>query len=122
MAGFRTLFSRHLKDYQANARARGVEWRLTVEEFKAIVALRCHYCGAGPKRLLRKCTDGSGHSAIYKSKERVNGIDRVDNTKPYELSNCVACCKKCNQAKHTMTAREFFSWVTRVLSHMGGLK
>ena len=121
MTGFRTLFGRHLKDYQANARARGIDWRLTVEEFKAIVSLRCHYCGAGPKRLVRKCFDGPSPGVFFKSKERLNGIDRIDANKPYELSNCVAACKRCNQSKNNMTPKQFLTWAIRVVAHLGGL-
>ena len=40
-----------------------------------------------------------------------NGIDRVDNTKGYQVNNCVASCFICNKAKGVMTQSEFLNWI-----------
>ena len=43
-----------------------------------------------------------------------NGLDRVDSSKGYVMSNVQPCCTRCNYAKHTGTVDEFFGWVARV--------
>lgn len=50
------------------------------------------------------------------SKEKINGVDRLDSTKGYFLANCVAACKRCNQGKNNMTVREFLAWVRKIVS------
>lgn len=46
-------------------------------------------------------TKGAIPSFVY------NGIDRVDNSVGYVLSNCVPCCSTCNRMKGTMSSEEF---------------
>lgn len=109
-----SIIGRHLKEYRRNALRRGIEWRLTLEEFAAVVALNCHYCGSPPKYRVRRDAN-RGQKLIVKSKEKINGIDRLDSAGPYALSNCVACCRRCNYGKNDMSVREFKSWLRRVV-------
>jgi hypothetical protein len=62
-------------------RARGLVFELTFEQFTHLVTQPCHYCGALPE----------------------NGVDRLEASVGYTLSNCVPCCQPCNAKK---TARE----------------
>ena len=51
----------------------------------------CYYCGKFPNK--------------------VNGIDRVNNSVGYTYDNCVPCCKRCNYLKNKTTQEEFAQWV-----------
>lgn len=60
------------------------EHTLTIDEYKIIVKDSiCHYCGAP--------LDKTG-----------SGLDRKDNTKGYNVDNCVACCGRCNHTFGSM--------------------
>lgn len=36
----------------------------------------------------------------------------------YSISNCVACCKVCNYAKHIMNYQEFINWIDLVYTNL----
>jgi hypothetical protein len=72
----------------------------------------CTYCG---KIDVKNVHTSEGKNA---SKERylecfvsINGIDRIDSTKGYELDNCTPCCKVCNVRKMDLTQLELAQWV-----------
>lgn len=91
--------------YKRSARHREIAWKLTKDEFLALVQNNCYYCGVPPCRVFQ----------IKSSTEFVcNGIDRVNNDLGYVLSNCVSCCKICNYAKRSMSISEFLEWIKRV--------
>lgn len=73
-------------DYKDRSLKRGIEFLLSKEQFMAFWRKPCYYCG-------------------YKIK--TIGLDRVDNSKGYELGNIVACCALCNQAKSDMPQDQF---------------
>jgi hypothetical protein len=77
------------------AKKRGLEFSIIFEEWQALVAQPCHYCGDN-----LPLTGG--------------GTDRIDSSLGYVPSNCAPCCTVCNIAKHTMTYAEFRAWVYRV--------
>jgi len=85
--------------YQSNAKKRKREWDLTQEQFVELVQGKCHYCG-------------------FKPEDRLNGVDRVDNTKGYTISNCVTCCKPHNLMKGTLTKQEFTESIKRMYEYM----
>lgn len=96
-----------LKQYRGAAKKRGHEWGLTVEQFDAITSSACHYCGCQPSQV-KKCSKNGEY--IY------NGIDRLDNTRGYTVSNVVPCCSACNHAKHVMPLDMFMTWIKRIVS------
>lgn len=76
----RTLRSRYAH-LRAKARGRGVELKLSFDEYALIVAdAKCAYC-SGP-------LSETGH-----------GLDRLDNLKEYEKDNVAPCCYGCNFRK-----------------------
>lgn len=93
-------FGRVWNKFVRGAKARGNprEVHITKEEFRALVESHCHYCGDPP--------DGRIH--------RFLGVDRVDNSKDYELGNCVPCCWPCNKAKGTMAHDEFLALCRKI--------
>ena len=90
------------------AKQRGIEFRLELEEFIEIINKDCYWCGKGPvEKHLR---------SYQKLKSTIirNGIDRLDSLKGYESSNCVPCCEQCNIAKMDYTKEEFLAMVKRI--------
>lgn len=85
-----------------HAKLRGLAWELTDEEAACLLISDCHYC-----------------SYSCKGKTPLNGIDRVDNTHGYYITNVVSCCKVCNHAKRTMSLTEFYDWLDRLARHQG---
>ena len=45
-----------------------------------------------------------------------NGIDRLDNSKGYNISNCVTCCTVCNYIKNCLSPKVFLERVSHILS------
>lgn len=108
------LKNRLYKDYRIGAAKRGINFKLTFDEFIKIMECDCAYCGKEP----------SLHQGELQYMQKTispwlhNGIDRIDSSKDYELGNVVPCCSKCNYAKHEMSKEEFYEWVKSVYSFL----
>lgn len=85
---------------------RGYSFELTFSEYLIIAVQNCNYCGEPPSREIKR---GNAAYAFIG-----NGIDRVNNSDGYTLTNSVACCSICNRAKHTLSAEEFREWIRRI--------
>lgn len=95
--------------YKYNAKKRGYQFCLTLEEFIELISTNCFYCGQKPSNTIR------GNFSTYS-----NGIDRLDNNKGYYVDNCVAACTKCNHAKGTSSAQDFFDWIESIYKFKKG--
>lgn len=117
-------FRRYMKWYKRNAAARRIEWELSEIEFKMLAQKPCSYCGAEPKKkdkfakeyANRFKSKGTKHNkTTYQDKIiYVNGIDRVDSNKGYNIDNCVTACSDCNLGKHVKSVDEFMDWIKKV--------
>lgn len=87
---------RCIKYYQRNATKSGLEFQLTLEDFKTFWQKPCFYCGSSIETI---------------------GLDRVDSSKGYLLTNIVACCKRCNWMKNTLGQQEFIQHCMRIADH-----
>ncbi len=85
--------------YRRNAKLRGLMFTLTREEHDKIVLGACVYCGL----------------LAYP----VNGIDRIDNSIGYILSNAASCCKKCNFMKGSLSSEDFLNQVSLIARMRG---
>jgi len=92
------------KDKIGDAENRGINFKLSIDQFKELISSRCSYCGAIPSNIKKKF----GKNYLW------NGIDRFDNEIGYIIENCVSSCTICNRMKHTMTADEFISMAERI--------
>jgi hypothetical protein len=45
------------------------------------------------------------------------GIDRLDASKPYEITNCKSCCTQCNYMKKDYELMPFLGHVARIYNH-----
>lgn len=84
---------------------------LTISQFKKIASKSCEYCGNAPKLKSYLYTNN-----IYAIGKEIyaNGIDRVDNSKGYEITNVVSCCDICNRAKGALSLPDFKEWIQRI--------
>lgn len=104
--GKETSFKNVLSNYKRNAKLRGYNFDLTVDQFKELTKQNCYYCNQEP--IQKRKTTKYQVDYIY------NGIDRKDNTVGYNIDNCVTCCQICNTAKSDLTLDQFYSWIKRL--------
>lgn len=95
---------RHFSSIVGGAYGREHKFELTILEFINIVKQPCFYCGN---------TNDIKRSGKYGL--RANGVDRVDNTIGYIISNCVPCCKLCNFMKRDLTASQFIQHARKIV-------
>jgi hypothetical protein len=108
---FQPLISKIYKQYRTGAKSRNYDFSLTLDDIVDIIFNNCYYCNGEPsnKCVLSYDTD---RYCYY------NGIDRIDNTKGYNLDNIVPCCHKCNFAKSHHTQQEFLEWALRLADNI----
>lgn len=95
--------------YKGNAKRRGINFTLTKKDCIILFESNCYYCGVEP-------------TSVYKRKKaygcyKYNGIDRIDNSKGYEIKNVVSCCSTCNYAKSDMSVSKFLTWINNVYTY-----
>lgn len=91
---------RRYPEYKANARKRGIDFKISSDFFAELVSKPCHYCG--------------GFSKDRNKKSRGNGVDRIDSKLGYYDSNCVPCCATCNFVKNSMPYKDFILYIRKL--------
>lgn len=99
----RRKLSTKYKKYKSEAEKRNVLFDLAYEEFEAIITQPCHYCKSLPE-------DEFGN--------KYTGIDRVDSSQGYTITNCVPCCDMCNWMKLDHSLEHWTSKMSQILSHL----
>jgi len=115
----RGLINENYRNYKRSAKIRNYDFLLTIEEFTKLTQSNCYYCKTEP---LKKFNNSRKRKINDISDFRYNGIDRIDNTEGYILSNCVSCCYICNNAKNTLTKQEFYDWIYKIYNYQKDLK
>lgn len=108
-AAFNALYSA----YKRSAKNRKYPFLLLKEDFRTLTQKNCHYCGIEPSQFY----PAKSSKQKYNGRYRYNGIDRKDNSKGYELKNCLPCCGTCNNAKKTLGYAKFISWIMQIREH-----
>lgn len=106
--GLDANINRVINRYQNKAKKRGFEWSLTDQEAHDLMTNDCVYCGSSPQQI--------AHG--FKNKDFItlyNGIDRVDSTIGYIMSNCVSCCGQCNIMKHETQLSDWFAHMRKII-------
>ena len=85
-----------------NADKRNLIWDLSLENFIKLINQNCFYCNLEP------------NITTHVSKLKRNSIDRVDSTIGYILSNCVPCCKVCNNMKKNLPQSQFIELISKI--------
>lgn len=101
-------FNRVYNTYKRTAVKRGLLFDIDVNVFRDMTKQECYYCGE------IESNTAIEKSGIHTSEYRYNGIDRIDNTLGYITGNIVACCNRCNHAKHTMSQSEFIALAIKI--------
>lgn len=82
------------------------------EDFMRITSQICYLCGRPPAQTVKNKYNSNGHY-IY------NGLDRVDNSIGYTISNVLPCCKYCNSMKSNHSLEEFKKMIKQILKYHG---
>lgn len=102
------------REYMRNVRARhklkgGTDKTIiSFEEYKKLVKQPCYYCGQKFSRVL-KDIEHTRKIQVTDVEVKINGLDRIDSKKGYEIDNVVPCCKRCNTMKLDQEQSEFFN-------------
>ena len=80
---------KHYINYLKGAGIRNMAFDIPIDTFKEMVKLPCHYCNS------------------YNENE-VIGLDRINSSIHYTVSNCVPCCQVCNYMKCDLSKRQSF--------------
>lgn len=88
--------------YRVGARRYNRKFTLPKDTFDILVTSNCHYCEKPPA--LRK---QKRYGKKYDVGCKVNGLDRMDNSKGYFYDNVVTCCWRCNHLKGRKSYEEF---------------
>ena len=90
---FETHVAKKYCAVRQSAERRGIEFNINLTTIRNILkSKRCYYTGV----ILNNIQDDDNQLTI----------DRVDNTKGYVIGNVVACSKKFNLRKHSLTPKE----------------
>jgi len=87
------------------AERRKLDWNISKEDYVWLASLPCFYCAVD----FSPTTSGVG-------------LDRLDNSKGYTLSNVVACCGACNFIRGNNLTVEEMQVVSETLKHFRALK
>ena len=98
---------------RAKSHRKGIEFNLTLDEFRRLTKAPCHYCGV-PFSSATKARKNSNGAYVS------NGIDRLDSDKGYYLGNCVPCCTACNLMKRDIPYEQFLAHIERIHNHAFG--
>lgn len=114
-------FNKLLITYKANAKNRNIEFKLSDEDFKKLTSSDCSYCGMEPKTETK--TNKTKNKEVSEFGNYIyNGVDRIDNSKGYELKNCVACCEVCNKMKSIYSKEDFINHIKKIYEFQRSLK
>jgi hypothetical protein len=81
------------------ASRRSIKWNISENDWIKLATQNCYYCESKPKNIIKE------YGFFY------NGLDRIDPSIGYDLTNVVTCCKICNRAKSDLSQEEFYEWI-----------
>tara|TARA_R110000824_G_scaffold150772_2_gene321499 strand:+ start:382 stop:873 length:492 start_codon:yes stop_codon:yes gene_type:complete len=84
------------RGYKRRAVQKGYDFEFTFETFEPFILSNCYHCG------------GTGY-----------GIDRLDSSKGYIVSNCVPCCSECNYSKRHLEEEDWVKHLIKIVEHKG---
>lgn len=88
---------------------------ISFEDFLKLSQMPCYYCGAAPSNICNAAKKNKSSDFVKENGNfKYNGLDRLDNSKPHTLENCVPCCKWCNLSKNNRSVEEFLKWAKRL--------
>lgn len=113
------LINYMFRNYQSGAKNRNHIFDLSQDEFNNIIFKDCHYCGEPPKESSIDLINKRGN--MHQAPIFYNGIDRVDSSEGYNISNCVPCCADCNYMKNVMSQSKFLNHISKIYYYQNNL-
>lgn len=83
---------------------------ISIEEAEQICLMNCFYCGQEPYQ---------SPLSVFRYRNKINGIDRIDTSKGYISENCVAACRTCNTMKLNHTVKFMYEHMGKILTYHG---
>lgn len=83
------------------ARRKGIECRLSWEEFQGVIQKPCDYCGTS---------------------DELRGVDRIDSSKGYVAGNVASACTVCNKMKLHYSLDFFLTHIGRIARYRGEIQ
>lgn len=83
--------------YKVNARIRGIDFKLTMEDFSSFWQKNCAYCNDYIETI---------------------GLDRIDNKRGYDINNIISCCRLCNFMKKSLSTKVFLNQCEKISSKL----
>lgn len=102
----RHTLKKRYERYIQNCKNKNREFSLSEEQFKEITSRKCFYCGG---------FNIAENNIISIEDLKYCGIDRVDNSRPYVIDNCVSCCNVCNRMKLELKMEDFIQHIKKIL-------
>lgn len=102
--------NQYFRSYKNHSKKREIPFDLSKEDFLNVVVNNCFYCNEPPKE---SCYNKRSHGNFL-----CNGLDRIDSKIGYNISNVVACCKKCNYAKNEFSQDDFFNHIKKLFLNL----
>lgn len=97
------------RKYKVGAKRRGLEFQISLEEFITLCESPCRYCG----KIGHTTTTTGGVWSEWNH----NGVDRIDPTCGYVLSNCQPACWRCNRMKANLSEEKFLTKIRLIYEH-----
>lgn len=94
---FRETPKGKLTEMKKDAKKRGIEFTISLADAERMWNDPCGYCGR---------------------KVKILSLDRIDNSKPYNIENVIMCCKWCNYTKGTGSQSFFYNQCKKVVENM----
>lgn len=112
-----TTYNSMFYAYKKGANDRGFTFELTIDEFKGFLHKNCYYCNSEPSSLyqIKNSKTGEVRAGIPVT---YNGIDRIDNTLGYTMSNSITCCDICNKMKRDYPYEKFIKHIKKIYENI----
>lgn len=104
-----TTYKYYFNFLKVNSYGKVREIGISLNDFKSIASMPCHYCGIEPEYRTGKYE--------WNPPVKIHGLDRVDSSGGYTLGNVVSCCKWCNIAKLDRSTEDFLEWARRLVKN-----
>lgn len=100
---YSTVYRERFMGYRYRAKKRQFAFDFEVDDFISLISSPCHYCGHVP------------------NEERLNGIDRKDNSQGYTISNSLPCCSECNYLKLDRSYGDFVARCITIATRLSNI-
>jgi hypothetical protein len=106
-----TFIKKLITNYTKSSRVRCLKWELGDPLALELFYSPCHFCGDAPSRILKS-------SRGRLAPKMVSGIDRMNNSEGYVIGNVLACCVRCNYAKHDMGYEDYVKLIAKTHANL----